>query len=54
MSHAGQSVTTMVRRTERPARMESFAEARGTVAELARSLGIRVSVGAPIVVDGRL
>jgi signal transduction histidine kinase len=34
--------------------MESFEGARGAIAELARTTGLRSSVGAPIVVDGRL
>jgi signal transduction histidine kinase/CHASE3 domain sensor protein/soluble P-type ATPase len=53
-SHEGQSVTAMVRRNGRPARIESFADARGHIAEIVRAMGMRVSVGAPITVDGRL
>ena len=53
VSHAGQNVTTLVRRTERPARLESFEETRGTIAEIVRTAGVRAAVGAPIVVDGR-
>jgi signal transduction histidine kinase len=47
-------VTATVQRTGRPARMEHHEGARGALAELARATGLRVSVGAPIVVDGRL
>jgi signal transduction histidine kinase len=54
LSHEGESVTATVRRTGRPARMENFEEAPGALAELARSTGLRATVGAPIVVDGRL
>jgi signal transduction histidine kinase len=54
VSHAGDSVEAVVRRTERPARVESFAGGRGRIAEWARSVGVRVAVGTPIVVDGRL
>ena len=54
LSHAGQSVAAMVRRTERPARIDDFEEAQGTMAELARTVGLRASVGVPVVVDGRL
>ncbi|WP_081685664.1 GAF domain-containing protein [Candidatus Solirubrobacter pratensis] len=54
ISHEGDSVEAVVRRTERSARMESYAGARGVIAELARAAGVRVAVGAPIVVDGRL
>jgi signal transduction histidine kinase len=54
LSHDGESVTATVRRTGRPARMENFEGAPGALAELARSTGLRATVGAPIVVDGRL
>jgi signal transduction histidine kinase len=47
-------VQTLVRRTNRPARSERFQQASGTIAELARQVGVRSVVGAPIVVDGRL
>jgi signal transduction histidine kinase len=50
LSHEGESVTAMVRRTERPARMDSCERASGGVAEH----GTRVAVGTPIVVDGRV
>jgi signal transduction histidine kinase len=43
VSHRGENVTTIVRRTERPARLEA-----------APAAGLRASVGAPIVVEGRL
>jgi GAF domain-containing protein len=49
MQHGDEGVSAAVRRTERPARMESYGDA-----ELAEALGIRAAVGAPIVVDGRL
>jgi len=48
------SVTSAVRRSERPARIEDFAWADGQVAAIVRGMGLRVSVGAPIVVDGAL
>jgi signal transduction histidine kinase len=54
LSHEGESVTATVRRTGRPARMENFEGAPGALAELARSTGLTATVGAPIVVDGRL
>ncbi|HEY6759921.1 MAG TPA: GAF domain-containing protein [Baekduia sp.] len=44
-----EGVTAIVRRTERPARIE-----RAAVAGLASAAGVRAAVGAPIVVDGRL
>ena len=49
----GDSVTARVFRTGRPARMDDFDQASGEVAAIARPLGIRSAVGAPIVVDGR-
>jgi len=54
LSHEGENVTAMVRQTERPARMESFDDATGPIARIVRAMGVRSSVGAPIVVDGRL
>jgi signal transduction histidine kinase len=54
LSHDGESVTAMVRRTERPVRMDNYQRASGVVAEHVRSVGARVAVGTPIVVDGRL
>jgi signal transduction histidine kinase len=54
VSYEGESVTATVLRTRRPARMENYADVPGALAELARETGLHVSVGAPIVVDGRL
>jgi signal transduction histidine kinase len=54
MSHEGDSVEGAVRRAERSVRMESYEGARGVIAEHARAAGVRVAVGAPIVVDGRV
>jgi signal transduction histidine kinase len=54
VKHAGDNVTTLVRRSERPARMEHYEGTEGAIAELVRTLGVRASVAAPIVVDGRL
>lgn len=51
---AGESVTTEVRRTGRPARIDDFERAAGPTAELLRAKGTRSGVGAPIVVEGRL
>ena len=50
----GVSIAAVVRQTGRPARVDSFAGALGPIAEEARALGIRSSVGCPIVVAGRL
>jgi PAS domain S-box-containing protein len=54
VSTQGESVTAIVRRTGRPARMEDYEGAGGALAELARATGLRSSVAAPIVVEGRL
>jgi signal transduction histidine kinase len=48
------SVTAMVRRTERPARIQYSEEASAAIAEPVGTSGLRVVVGAPVVVDGRL
>jgi signal transduction histidine kinase len=50
----GASIAAMVREATRPVRVRSFAEAHGPIAHEAQRLGIRSSVGCPIVVDGRL
>ena len=50
----GESVAGLVMRTGRPARMRGYDDASGPGAALGRQLGLRSSVGAPIVVDQRL
>ncbi|MET0729969.1 MAG: GAF domain-containing protein, partial [Solirubrobacterales bacterium] len=40
LSLEGDSVQAMVRRTERPARMENFEEAHGPIAEVQRTMGV--------------
>jgi signal transduction histidine kinase len=54
VSIAGQSATATVRRTERPARMEGYESAEGTLAQLARDTGLRSSVSVPIRVEREL
>jgi GAF domain-containing protein len=54
MSGGGRNVTEMVRKTGRPARLDSYADASGDVADYARDRGVSSSVGAPISVEGRL
>jgi signal transduction histidine kinase len=54
VSLEGQSVTAKVFDTQRPARMDSYADAAGPVAADIRAAGIRSSVGCPIIVGGRL
>jgi CHASE3 domain sensor protein/GAF domain-containing protein len=50
----GASIASLVRDGAGPARVDSFAGASGPIAQEARQLGIRSSVGCPIVVEGRL
>jgi signal transduction histidine kinase len=54
INHEGGSVEAVVRRTGRSVRMESYEGVEGTIAELARAEGVEVTVGAPVVVEGRL
>jgi GAF domain-containing protein len=53
-STRGDSVTARVRRTSRPARMESYDTASGEIAEVLKRAGVRSAAAAPIVVNGRL
>ena len=53
-SFAGDNIAAMVYETCRTARMDNHVNAAGLAAEYIREVGIRSSVGAPIVVDGRL
>jgi signal transduction histidine kinase len=50
----GPSIARAVRQGDGPVRVESFAGAAGAIAREARDLGIRSSVGCPIVVAGHL
>jgi signal transduction histidine kinase len=50
----GASIAALVREASRPVRVDSFAGAHGPIAREAQGLGIRSSVGCPIVVEGRL
>jgi GAF domain-containing protein len=52
--HDSKSVTAIVRRTQRPARLDSYVETGGSIGELIGRLGFSAGVGAPIVVEGRL
>jgi PAS domain S-box-containing protein len=54
LSHEGENVAALVRRSERPARIAYSEAAQGAIAEIARTLSVDVSVGAPVVVEGRL
>ena len=50
----GDNVVGRVFRTHRPARMDDYTDAEGTIGEYVRALGIRAGIGTPIVVEGRL
>ncbi|WP_344110425.1 GAF domain-containing protein [Kribbella alba] len=50
----GVSIAALVQETRRPMRVDSFVRASGPIAQEALELGIRSSVGCPIVVQGRL
>jgi signal transduction histidine kinase len=49
----GESIAAQVHETGRPARVDSFVGAEGPIAREAQALGIRASVGCPIVVGGQ-
>jgi signal transduction histidine kinase len=50
----GDGVSLLVRRSGRPSRIDSYEGLSGPVVELASTLGSRSSVGAPILVEGRV
>jgi signal transduction histidine kinase len=50
----GDSVANLVFRTQRPARVDDYANAEGSTAAFVRSLEIRTAVGTPVVVEGRV
>src|SRR5882757_3719112 len=50
----GKNLTTIIRRTRRPARIDSYADASGGPAVAARQAGFRAAAGAPVIVHGRL
>ncbi len=50
----GSTLATMVHRSGRPARMDSYENAAGSIAALARAMGLRAAVGVPVVLDGRV
>jgi signal transduction histidine kinase len=54
MTLEGDSVAARVKRTGRPARLDSYEGVPGPDAAMLRDLGLRSSVGGPIVVEGRL
>jgi signal transduction histidine kinase len=50
----GESLTSLVRRTGRPTRLETPEGTPGSIAGLLREQGIHTSVGVPVVVEGRV
>ena len=50
----GNTLATVVHRTGRPARMDSYENVSGSIAALTRAMGLRAAVGMPIVLDGRV
>ena len=50
----GKNLSTLVARTGRPARIESYADASGPIDTALHGTGIRSAVGTPILVEGRL
>ncbi len=50
----GATVASSVRRTGRPQRQEGYGGGAGTLAESLHEVGVRSSVGSPVVVEGRL
>jgi sugar diacid utilization regulator len=48
------TLAAMVQRTGRPARMDSYENAAGSVAARVRAAGVRAAVGVPVIVDGRV
>jgi PAS domain S-box-containing protein len=50
----GDNLAARIFQTAAPARIDSYAEAEGDIADRARSLGVRSTVGAPILVEGKL
>ena len=54
LSTEGDNVAAEVSRTRQSARMDSWEDAAGPIAQRVRELGVRSRIGAPIVVDERL
>jgi signal transduction histidine kinase len=50
----GKNVSTLVSETGRPARLNSYADASGSLGVTLRENGMHQAVGAPIIVEGRL
>jgi hypothetical protein len=50
----GNTLAAMVQRTGAPARMDSYEDSTGELAERIRAMGLRAAVGVPVIVDGRV
>jgi GAF domain-containing protein len=50
----GDTIATVVRRSGRPARIDSYDNVAGSIAARVRAVGVRAAVAVPIIVDGRL
>ena len=50
----GDTLATLVQRTGRPARIDSYDNVAGPIAARVRAVGVRAAVGVPIIVDGRV
>src|SRR5258705_4492317 len=50
----GDTLATLVQRSGRPARIDSYDNVAGPIAARARAAGVRAAVGVPIIVDGRV
>jgi hypothetical protein len=50
----GNTVATVVQRTARPARLDSYENSAGQLAARIRAMGLRAAVGVPVIVDGHV
>jgi sugar diacid utilization regulator len=50
----GNTLATLVQRTGRPARIDSYDNVAGPIAARVREVGVSAAVGVPIIVDGRV
>jgi sugar diacid utilization regulator len=50
----GNTLATLVHRSGRPARIDSYDNVAGAIAARVRAVGVRAAVGVPIIVDGRV
>jgi PucR C-terminal helix-turn-helix domain/GAF domain/GGDEF-like domain len=50
----GNTIATLVQRTGRPARIDSYANVAGPIPARVREVGVNAAVGVPIIVDGRV